>query len=182
MSSSVCSRGFAFASLIMTLVLVISCSIFIVKPLFYVVQSYCGGCYSDEEVLEITIDESGDMARHEKTEMEARIVVGGGIGLFCIALLNAWVCLRRLNNNCIKSPVNKAVGCFVFNLLAVVVISTLKFMLDAVAKENNGTYIYEEMNMFNVFDFIVYAGLLAVLISLINVFTATLAKKALSKI
>ena len=88
MNSSVFSRGFAFVSLIMTLILVISCSIFIVKPLFYVVQSYCGGCYSDEEVLEITIDESGDMARHEKTEMEARIVVGGGIGIFCIALLN----------------------------------------------------------------------------------------------
>ncbi len=181
MNSSVCSRGFAFVSLIMTLILVISCSVFIVKPLFYVVQSYCGGCYSDEEVLEITIDESGDVARHEETEMEARIVVGGGIGIFCIALLNAWVCLKRLKNNCIKSPVNKAVGCFGFNLFAVAAISVLKFMLDEVAKDNNGLYTYEEMNMFNVFDFIVYAGILTVLISLINVFTAASATKSLSK-
>ena len=187
MNSSVCSRGFAFVSLIMTLILVISCSIFIVKPLFYVVQSYCGGCYSDEEVLEITIDESGDMARHEKTEMEARIVVGGGIGIFCIALLNAWVCLRRLNNNCINSPVNKAVGCFCFNLLAVLPILILKFLLDSTAEKNDGIFAtdglfaYKEMNMFNVFDFIVYAGILTVLISLINVFTAASATKSLSK-
>ncbi len=180
------SKGFAIASLIFSLILLISYAIFIIKPLFYVVQSYCGGCYTDEEVLEITIDESGSLERHEKTEMEARVIVGGGIAIFLIASFNAWICVKRLNKNCIKSPVNKAVGCFGFNLFAVAPIAGIKLLLDFTAKQHeilatDGSYMYKEMNAFNIFDFMVYVGIVTVLISLINIFTAVSAKKSVKK-
>lgn len=171
------SRGFSLASLILSLALLVSCVVFVTKPLFYIVQSYCGGIYTDEEVQEAVVEQDED--DYEDTNTGVQIIVAVGILLVLIAALNAWSCLARLNNNCIKSPVNKAVGCFVFNLILTVPFIILKFMLDDVIVENSsGMFTPEEMDMFNIYDMIAVLGVVVVIISLVNIFTSASAKKS----
>lgn len=175
---SAVSRGFGLASLILMAVLLVSCIIFMIKPLFYITQSYCGGIFSNEEVEEAIIEQDED--DYEEANKSAQILFGAVAVLVLMATLNAWSCFARLNNNCVKSPVNKAVGNFVFGLIGIAIFLVLKNKLDEIVSDgiSYGPFSAEEAAMFNVYSLIFVLGIVSVVVNLINIFTAASAKKS----
>ena len=97
-----------------------------------------------------------------------------------IALINAWICFARINKNCPKSPVNKAVGTFVVGLIGVLIFIVLKNMLDESIIDglDFAGYTAKEAAKFNVYSLTYVLGLVSVVVNLVNVFTAVSAKKA----
>jgi len=172
------SKGVAIGSLALMAVMLLCFVIFITKPLFYICQSYIGGVYSDE-ILEdeiVGMDEDD----YEDANNSARLLFGAATVMVLIGALNAWSCFARIKYNCVKSPVNKAVGNFVFGLLGVIIFVVIKSMLDEIVTDgiSYGMYSPEEASMFNIYSIITILGIVSVVVNLINIFAASAAKKA----
>jgi len=174
------SRSVAWTNLILTLVLLVLFIIFLTKPLFYFTQTYCGGFFTEEEVMEICIENSRDLQEFKEANFGAQIIVGGACVFLFIASLNAISCALRLHNNCRKSPVNKAVGSFCFILPVTVLYGALKLVMDSafkVAVEHEGDFKIKELDMFNVCDAAFILGIVLVFVGVTNIITSVKAKK-----
>ncbi len=172
------SKYVSIGSMALMAVLLLCFVIFITKPLFYICQSYIGGVYSDE-ILEdeiVGMDEDD----YEEANNSARLLFGAAAVMVLIGALNAWSCFARINNNCVKSPVNKAVGSFVFGLIGLIIFVVIKSMLDEIVTDgiSYGMYSADEAAMFNVYSLITILGIVSVIVNLVNIFTASAAKKA----
>lgn len=177
---SAVNKGVGLANAILLFGLLILYLIFLTKPLFYFTQSYCGGIFDAEEVMEICIEESHDLQRYEETNIGFQIIVGGASLFVFIALLNAVSCALRLYKNCPKSPVNKAVGSFCFVLPVAVLYGALKIVMDHAFKvtvEQDSVFTVEELAMFNVCDGVFWLGTVVLVLGLINIITSVKAKK-----
>lgn len=173
-------KGVGLVNGIVLLVLFALYIVFLTKPIFYFTQSYCGGVFNEKEVMEVCIAECRDLERYEKTNGEFQIIVGGACFFLFIALLNAVSCALRLFENCPKSPVNKAVGSFFFTLSVTGLYGTLKIAMNyavQIAAEHESVFTAKELDMFNVCDAVFWLGIVATLISLINIITSVNAKK-----
>lgn len=172
------SKGVAIGSLALMAVLLVCFVIFITKPLFYICQSYVGGIASDEIIEDeiVGVDEDD----YEEANNSARLLFGAAAVMVLIGALNAWSCFARIKNNCVKSPVNKAVGNFVFGLLGVIIFMVIKSMLDEVVTDgiSYGMYTADEAAMFNIYSLLTVLGIVSVIVNLVNIFTASAAKKA----
>lgn len=172
------SKGVSLASMIIMIALLVSCIVLVTKPLFYVTQSYCGGIFSADEIEEEMVGQDED--DYEEANTSARIMFGITAVFALIGALNAWSCFARIKNNCVKSPVNKAVGNFVFGLIGVAVFVIIRSMLDEVVTDgiSYGAFSEAEASMFNVYGLVFVLGIVSVVVNLVNIFTASAAKKA----
>ena len=172
------SKVFSIASIAIMVALLITCIVFVIKPLFYITQSYMGGVATNEEIEEAVIAQDPD--DYEAANSSARIFYGAVIVFVIIAALNAWSCFARINKNCQKSPVNKAVGAFAVGLIGVIIFVVLKNMLDEAIVDgiDFGGFTPEEAAKFNVYNLAYVLGLVSVVVNLVNIFTAVSAKKA----
>lgn len=172
------SKGVAIGSLALMAVLLVCFIIFITKPLFYICQSYIGGIVTEEEIEYEMV--GADEDDYEEANNSARILFGVATVMVLIGALNAWSCFARIKNNCVKSPVNKAVGNFVFGLLGVIIFMVIKGMLDEVVTDgiSFGMYTQSEAAMFNIYSLLTILGIISVIVNLVNIFTASAAKKA----
>lgn len=172
------SKGVAIGSLALMAVLLVCFVIFITKPLFYICQSYVGGVASDEIIEDeiVGVDEDD----YDEANNSARLLFGAAAVMVLIGALNAWSCFARIKNNCVKSPVNKAVGNFVFGLLGVIIFVVIKSMLDEVVTDgiSYGMYTADEAAMFNIYSLLTVLGVVTTIVNLVNIFTASAAKKA----
>ena len=172
------SKYVSIGSMALMVVLLFCFVIFITKPLFYICQSYLGGVASDEMIEDEIVGMDED--DYEDANNSARLLFGAAAVMVLIGALNAWSCFARIKNNCVKSPVNKAVGNFVFGLLGVIIFVVIKSMLDEVVTDgiNYGIYSTDEAAMFNVYSLLTILGIVSVILNLVNIFTASAAKKA----
>lgn len=172
------SKAMAIVSLTLMVAMLVCFVIFITKPLFYITESYIGGVFTSEYIEDEIVDQDPD--DYEEANTSARIMFGIAAIMVLIAALNAWSCFARIKNNCIKSPVNKAVGNFVFGMLGVIVYVVIKSMLDEIVRDgiDYGIYSPDEAAMFNVYSLITILGIVSVVVNLVNIFTASAAKKA----
>ncbi len=172
------SKGVAIGSLALMAVLLVCFVIFITKPLFYICQSYVGGVASNEIIEDeiVGVDEDD----YEEANNSAKLLFGAAAVMVLIGALNAWSCFARIKNNCVKSPVNKAVGNFVFGLLGVIIFVVIKSMLDEVVTDgiSYGMYTADEAAMFNIYSLLTVLGVVTIIVNLVNIFTASAAKKA----
>ncbi len=173
------SKYMSIGSLALMAVLLVCFIIFITKPLFYICQSYMGGVYSDEMLEDEIVGMDED--DYEGANNSARILFGAAAVMMLIGTLNAWSCFARIKNNSVKSPVNKAVGNFVFGLLGVIIFMIIKAKLDEIVTDgiSYGMYSPDEAAMFNIYSLITILGIVSVIVNLVNIFTASAAKKAL---
>ncbi|MBR3832742.1 MAG: zinc ribbon domain-containing protein [Lachnospiraceae bacterium] len=174
----VASKIVSLSSLIIIVALLVSCIVLITKPLFYITQSYAGGVFSKEEIEEAVISQDED--DYEEANQAAQIFVAIIIVLVIIAALNAWSCYLRISKGCVKSPVNKAVGNFVFCFFGVAVFIIFKSMIDEVVKDGiyYGSYTPDEAAMFNVYSLVFVLGLISCLVNIVNIITSATAKNA----
>ncbi len=172
------SKAFSLASLIIMLALLVSCVILMTKPLYYITQSYVGGVMSGEELEEEVVGQDED--DYEDANNSARIFVVAVMILVVIGSINSWICFMRIKTNCVKSPVNKAVGAFVLGLMGSAIFVILKTMLDEVISDglDYGGFTPKEAAMFNVYSFAFVLCIVSTIVNLVNIFTASMAKSA----
>lgn len=172
------SKVFSLASLVIMLALLISCVVLMTKPLYYITQSYVGGVMSGEELEEEVVGQDED--DYQDANNSARIFVVAVMIFVIIGAINAWVCFMRIKTNCIKSPVNKAVGAFVLGLFGSAIFIILKTMLDEVISDglNYGGFTPQEAAMFNVYSLAFVLCIVSAIVNLVNIFTSSMAKTA----
>lgn len=177
-SVSPLSKYMGLANMILTIVLLVSCVIYLTKPIMFAFQSYYGGVLLDEEVVELVIEQDPD--GYEDANAGYQIFVGVAVVLIIIAVLNAWSCYARLSKGCVKSPVNKAVGAFVLGLIGVGIIIAIKVFTDGVIMDTAADLDFDlaDTSKFNVYNLTFILGIVSVIVNFINIFTSVAAKKA----
>ncbi len=169
---------FALIGLLSLILAILVNVIFATKPLFYIYQSYVGGMYSDDVIEEQIEYEQRYDDDYEGVEMAYKVFAIVIILLLVGGALNAWSAYSRVNNGCVKSPVNKSVGAFVFSLLAFAVIAFLRFGLGEELDDffSSAYYSQSDLKKFNVYDLCYYVNLIAALVNLAEIFTSSSAK------
>ncbi len=176
--SPAASKWVSLASLIITAGLLIALIVLITKPLFYITQSYMGGVATNDEIEIAMIGQDQD--DYEEANQSARLLFGVAIVFVLIATLNAWSCYARISKDCVKSPLNKAVGTFVLGLIGMIIFIVLKSMLDEVVVDGiyYGAFTPEDAAKFNVYNLSFLLGIVSIFVNLANIFTSAAAKKA----
>ncbi len=174
----VASKAFSLASLIIMVALLICCLVLITKPLYYITQSYVGNYITGEELEEEVIGQDED--DYEVANQSARIFVAAVMFFLLIGFINSLSCFMRVNDGCVKSPVNKAVGAFVLGLVGAAIFVVLKVMLDDVVSDgiDYGDLTPENAKMFNVYSMTFVLCIVSAVVNFVNIFTASAAKKA----
>lgn len=173
----VASKAFSLASLIIMLAMLICCVVLITKPLYYITQSYVGNYITGEELEEEVIGQDED--DYEGANQSARIFVAAVMFFLLIGFINSLSCFMRINDGCVKSPVNKAVGAFVLGLIGAAIFVVLKVMLDDVVSDgiDYGDLTRENAKMFNVYSLTFVLCIVSAVVNMVNIFTASVAKK-----
>lgn len=174
----VSSKAFSLASVIVMLALLVCCVVLITKPLYYITQSYVGNYITGEELEEEVIGQDED--DYDEANQSARIFVAAVMFFLLIGFINSLSCFMRINANCVKSPVNKAVGAFVLGLIGAAIFVVLKVMLDDVVSDgiDYGDLTPEKAKMFNVYSLSFVLCIVSVVVNFVNIITASVAKKA----
>lgn len=169
---------FALIGLLSLILAILVNVIFATKPIFYIYQSYVGGVYSNEVIEEEIEYQASYDDDYEDAELAYKVFVIVTILLLVGGALNAWSAYARVSKGCVKSPVNKSVGAFVFALLGFAVIAFLRFGLGQELEDFFISMDYSESGLkkFNVYDLCYYVNLIATLINLAEIFTSASAK------
>lgn len=172
-------KGVSLATLVLLVVTIISCLIFMIKPIYYTVESFVGGA-ADEELIEEAMEMQGDEEETEEANNAYRIFVVIAVAFLLIATINALVCFMKINAGCIKSPNLQAVGAFIFTIVGAAVIIGLNLAFKEAIGDglDYGDFSPSEAKKFNVYELMYVLGVASIVVSFVNIITSAMAKKS----
>ncbi|MBR3600342.1 MAG: zinc-ribbon domain-containing protein [Lachnospiraceae bacterium] len=171
-------NGISLGTLVLILATVISCLVFMIKPVYYTIESFIGGA-ADEELIEEAMEMQGGEDEVNEVNNAYRIFIVIAVVFLVIATINALVCFLKVNAGCIKSPTLQAVGAFILTLIGAAVIIALHVMFkDAIGDGlDYGNFSPEEVKKFNVYDLMYVLGIVSIVVSFVNIITSAMARK-----
>ena len=165
----------ALITLIATSIAVIVNAILSTNALFYVMQSYTGGKYSDSFIRnEIRNDK--DMVECEKV---FSIIFMVATVLIILALINQLFAFLKIKAGCIKSPVSNSVGGFVFSILGSAIAIGMNAFFKKSFEEEYSSLSGElrEAAKFNIYNMAVILGVIIIIASFINIIVSIREKR-----